>query len=214
MAIPQSIERNIALPGVEQANFVKYLTKANLPISNSKTIAYQSLYHFVQTANLAASQTTAKFFTGTYDQRLTNFPGNNFVLPQSQHFLVTAIQAGGWIGADGSNNTPFTRVSKGFAAINSASVASSGNNTLFNATYDFTVNGIVMQKGVPLTQFDNVLLTQQRGRFELSQPILIPSQSDFSLVVSAKGSQNLNFDRFDPERVNGLWFELIGIGLI
>jgi hypothetical protein len=29
MAIPQSIERNIALPGVEQANFVKYLTNTN-----------------------------------------------------------------------------------------------------------------------------------------------------------------------------------------
>ena len=39
MAIPASIEKNIALPGVEQANFVKYLTAANLPISNSKTIA-------------------------------------------------------------------------------------------------------------------------------------------------------------------------------
>ncbi|GAF95567.1 unnamed protein product, partial [marine sediment metagenome] len=87
MAIPQSIERNIALPGVEQANFVKYLTKANLPISNSKTIAYQSLYHFVQTSDNTTLATTAKFFTGTYDQALTNFPGNNFVLPQSQHFL-------------------------------------------------------------------------------------------------------------------------------
>ncbi|NNE33318.1 MAG: hypothetical protein HKN40_13220 [Winogradskyella sp.] len=214
MAIPQSIERNIALPGVEQANFVKYLTKANLPISNSKTIAYQSLYHFVQTADLATNATTAKFFTGTYDQNLTNFPGNNFVLPQSQHFLVTAIQAGGWIGFDGVSATPFTRVAKGFAATDSQQVANNGVNTLFNATYDFTVNGIVMQKAVPLTQFDNVLLTQQRGRFELSQPILIPSQSDFSLVVSAKGNQNLNFDRSQVERVNGLWFELIGIGLI
>ena len=214
MAIPQSIEKNIALPGVEQANFVKYLTAANLPISNSKTIAYQSLYHFVQTSDNTTLATTAKFFTGTYDQALTNFPGNNFVLPQSQHFLVTAIQAGGWIGSSNTQQTPFTRVSKGFAAINSAGVGSSANNTLFNATYDFTVNGIVMQKGIPLTQFDNVLLTQQRGRFELSQPILIPSQSDFSLVVSAKGNQTLQYERAVSDSLNGMWFELIGIGLI
>ena len=72
-----------------------------------------------------------------------------------------------------------------------------------------------MQKGIPLTQFDNILLTQQRGRFELSQPILIPSQSDFSLVVNSKGvAATLQPDRQSQEQKAGLWFEIIGIGLI
>jgi len=214
MAIPQSIEKNIALPGVEQANFVKYLTEANLPISNSKTIAYQSLYHFVQTSDNTTLANTAKFFTGTYDATKTNFPGNNFVLPQSQHFLVTAIQGGIWVGSSNTASTPYTRITKGFASINSLSTADNNNNFLFSATYDFTVNGIVMQKGIPLTEFDNVMLTQQRGRFELSQPILIPSQSDFSLVVSSKGAATLQADKQSSDAINGIWFELIGIGLI
>ena len=212
MAIPKSIERNIAMPGVEQANFVKYLTAANLPISNSKTIAYQSLYHFVVTDDTTTTATTAKFFTGQYDQQLTNFPGNNFVLPQSQHFLVTAIQGGGFTGT-GAAATPFTKVAKGFTAESSQSVAAKTFNQLFSATYTFTVNGIVMQKEIPLTVFDNTLGTQQRGRFELSQPILIPSQSDISLVVQAKGSANLDYDA-SAETATGMWFELIGIGLI
>ena len=38
MAIPMSIERNIAMPGVEQANFVKYLTDANLPINKGDRV--------------------------------------------------------------------------------------------------------------------------------------------------------------------------------
>jgi len=213
MAIPQSIERNIALPGVEQANFVKYLTAANLPISNSKTIAYQSLYHFLISKSSGGTSTTLKFFTGTYDQALTNFPGNNFVLPQSQHFLVTAIQAGGWEATNSAGATPITKVRKGFTSISSQSVADKTFNTLFNAVYTFTVNGIVMQKDVPLTVFDNTLGTQQRGRFELSQPVLIPSQSDFSLTVSSKGNGNLAYDA-STEVATGLWFELIGIGLI
>ena len=70
-----------------------------------------------------------------------------------------------------------------------------------------------MQKDVPLTMFDNTLGTQQRGRFELSQPVLIPSQSDFSLTVSSKGNGNLDYDA-STEVATGLWFELIGIGLI
>ena len=214
MAIPASIEKNIALPGVEQANFVKYLTAANLPISNSKTIAYQSLYHFLISKSATVTATTLKFFNGTYDQALTNFPGNNFVLPQSQHFLVTAIQAGGWVATNAAGATPITVVRKGFTAINSQSVASKTFNLLFSATYTLTVNGIVMQKDIPLTVFDNTLGTQQRGRFELSQPILIPSQSDFSLTVSAKGAGlDLTYDA-NTEVGNGLWFELIGIGLI
>jgi|TARA_E500000318_G_C3483727_1_gene181478 hypothetical protein len=212
MAIPLSIERNIAQPGIEQANFVKYLTEANLPISNSKTIAYQSLYHVVVTETAGAvTSTTAKFFTGAYDQSLTNFPGNTFVLPQSQHFLVTDIQAGTWTGAETSNT--FADLRKGFLAPNSQSVNNTNVNTIVNSTYTFTVNGIVMQKDIPLAEFDNTLVTQQRGRFTLSQPILIPAQSDLSLVVTAKGTGNLSPNP-GGGRQTGLWFELLGIGLI
>ena len=162
MAIPASIEKNIALPGVEQANFVKYLTAANLPISNSKTIAYQSLYHFLISKSSTVTATTLKFFNGTYDQALTNFPGNNFVLPQSQHFLVTAIQAGGWVATNAAGATPITVVRKGFTAINSQSVASKTFNLLFSATSTLTVNGIVMQKDIPLTVFDNTFQRPNR----------------------------------------------------
>ncbi len=116
MALPLSIEKNIAMPGVEQANFVKYLTDANLPISNSKTIAYQSLYHIIKTEDAAAGsgEQSVSFFTGTYDATLTNFPGNSFVLPQSQHFLVTAIQSG-YVQFNGSTST-ITKYNKGWIA--------------------------------------------------------------------------------------------------
>lgn len=213
MAIPLSIERNIAQPGIEQANFVKYLTEANLPISNSKTIAYQSLYHLVVTeTSPGVTSTTAKFFTGAYDQALTNFPGNSFVLPQSQHFLVTDIQAGRWQG--GENVTTVSSLQKGFVSgPSSQGVNDANSKTIVNSTYTFTVNGIVQQKDIPLAEFDNSLVTQQRGRFSLSQPILIPAQSDLSLTVTAKGSGNLSpFP--SGGRECGLWFELIGIGLI
>jgi len=213
MAIPLSIERNIAQPGIEQANFVKYLTEANLPISNSKTIAYQSLYHLVVTETAGGvTSTTAKFFTGAYDQALTNFPGNTFVLPQSQHFLVTDIQMGTWLGSEESLTVQSLR--KGIVSGENSQDVNNGNvSTIVNSTYTFTVNGIVMQKDIPLAEFDNALVTQQRGRFSLSQPVLIPAQSDLSLTVTAKGTGSLS--PAPGSGVNcGLWFELIGIGLI
>jgi len=214
MALPLSIERNIAMPGVEQANFVKYLTDANLPISNSKTIAYQSLYHILKVEEAASGQgdLSATFFTGTYDATLTNFPGNSFVLPQSQHFLVTAIQSG-YVQFNGATNT-ITKYNKGWMASNSQGVGNSSSASGMKAIYDLVVNGIVLQKGIPLSEFDNTLVTQNRGRFELSQPILIPAQSDISLRLTAKTGTGGIIPVGDDSNDGGVWFELIGIGLI
>jgi len=211
MAIPISIERNIAQPGLQQANFVKYLTDAELPISTSKTIAYQSLYHVLETSTAPGPGiTSANFFTGPYVATNTNFPGNTFVLPQSQHFLVTAIQGGNYSGDIGTSASFY----KGFVVERQEAAVGITNAGLVGATYTFTVNGIVQQKDIPLTEFDNTLITAQRGRFELSQPILIPAQSDLQLRVTSVTGLPITAYPIDGETAQGIWFELIGIALI
>ena len=215
MAIPMSIERNIAMPGVEQANFVKYLTDANLPINNSKTIAYRSLYHILKAEDGAGgtAESSLTFFQGNYVARETNFPGNSFILPQSEHFLVTSIQSGRG-AVDTSAGTTFSQnFRKGWSADDSQNVNTSTMQGVNTAQYTFTVNGIVMQKDIPMSVFDNVLVTQQRGRFELSQPILIPAQSDLSIRLSTTSPQGLQV--FGDDKTDGyIWFELQGSALI
>lgn len=213
MAIPMSIERNIANPGMEQANVVKFLTRANLNISNSKTIAYQSLYHFLDTYDGGGATTTTAitFFNGAYDAQRTNFPGNSFVLPQSQHFIVTAIQGYTYTGTI-ADFTNWNQV-KGFTTRDQNVANSLGNIGLVNAVYTLTVNGIVVQKDIPLTMMDNTLVSGHRGRFEFSQPIVIPAQSDISLRVRSLAGLSLTADDLESD-VQGIGFELIGLGLI
>lgn len=216
MAIPMSIERNIALPGVEQANFVKYLTDANLPINNSKTIAYRSLYHILKSEDAAAgtSVSSLTFFQGNYVADNTNFPGNSFILPQSEHFLVTSIQSGR-VGNQESTGlgTAYSNWRKGWSAVDSRGVNSVDQQGVNTAQYTFTVNGIVVQKDMPMSVFDNVLLTKERGRFELSQPILIPAQSDLSIRLSTTSPSGLRV--FNDDQNDGyIWFELQGLALI
>ena len=215
MAIPMSIERNIALPGVEQANFVKYLTDANLPINNSKTIAYRSLYHILKSEDAAAgtSVSSLTFFQGNYVSRETNFPGNSFILPQSEHFLVTSIQSGSG-AVDTGTGTVFTQnFKKGWSAVDSQNVNNINQQGVNTAQYTFTVNGIVVQKDIPMSVFDNVLVTKERGRFELSQPVLIPAQSDLSIRLTTTSPNGLRV--FNDDRNDGyIWFELQGLALI
>jgi len=215
MAIPMSIERNIALPGVEQANFVKYLTDANLPINNSKTIAYRSLYHILRSEDSAAgtSVSSLTFFQGNYVASQTNFPGNSFILPQSEHFLVTSIQSGR-AGIDvGAGATTFSNWRKGWSASNSQGVNQVDQQGVNTAQFTFTVNGIVVQKDIPMSVFDNVLVTKERGRFELSQPILIPAQSDLSIRLITRSPSGLRI--FNDDANDGyIWFELQGLALI
>jgi len=215
MAIPMSIERNIALPGVEQANFVKYLTDANLPINNSKTIAYRSLYHILKSEDSAGgtSVSSLTFFQGNYVADNTNFPGNSFILPQSEHFLVTSIQSGR-VGIDVSaGETTFNNWTKGWSAVTSQGVNAIDQAGVNTAQYTFTVNGIVVQKDIPMSVFDNVLVTKERGRFELSQPVLIPAQSDLSIRLTTNAPDGLRV--FNDDANDGfIWFELQGLALI
>jgi len=64
-----------------------------------------------------------------------------------------------------------------------------------------------------MSVFDNVLVTKERGRFELSQPILIPAQSDLSIRLITRSPSGLRI--FNDDANDGyIWFELQGLALI
>ena len=61
--LPLQIQKRFANPGKLENDFMNYITKANLPVQQSKTIATQVLYDAKQVSTFQS----VEFFTGKFN---------------------------------------------------------------------------------------------------------------------------------------------------
>ena len=85
--LPLTIQKRLASPGKLENEFLNFLRKANAPIDQSKTIAYQVLTD----SKLTGGQNNVEFFTGDFVQNRTNIDGS-YIRPSSEHFLIYGIR--------------------------------------------------------------------------------------------------------------------------
>jgi len=201
--LPLSIQKRFAQPGKLEQEFLNYLRKANAPIDQSKTIAYEVLYHGLN----VTGQSQADFFTGALVQNQTNIRGS-FVRPQSEHFVIYGIR-----GYEFNQEEEVTNFcvpwEKGFTATDFTGPKS--DCTLVNAQLSIMINSVRMLKYIPLTEFDNVLTTKDRGTMILDQPLLWQGMTEAKLTIETN----------DPATTLGggigqqyLRFDFLGLGLI
>lgn len=205
--LPLSIQKRFAQPGKLEAEFLNYLRKANAPIDQSKTIAYEVLYHGLDVSN----QSSVDFFTGALVQNQTNIRGS-FVRPQSEHFVIYGIRGYQYLNPEGPLQNFCIPWVKGFTATRFTEDVS--ECSIVNAQMSVQVNSVRMLKYVPLTEFDNVLTTKDRGTMILDQPILWQGQTELKLTVETNDA-NTTLGRINQgEGAQYLRFDLVGIGLI
>lgn len=184
--LPLSIQNRFKNPGSLEKHFINFLQKAGLEISNSKTIASQTLYNQVNTgANLNSS-----FFTdGQPDLTNSNIVGS-FVRPQSEHFVVYAI-----------------RIFFGSSDVLAETDWEPGLNNVIgkNATMTITNNSEVELKNYPLNEALDNLTTKDQGLIILDQPIIWAGQTSLSVNFQFRTAGGAD----DNYRV-----QLIGLGLI
>ena len=168
-----------------------YLKVNKAAYLNAKTIASVSYYHQVG----LDAKTNAVFFDGVFAPSETNLVGS-FVRPQSEHSLIYAIRY--FTGDIGSGDLFESTWDEGNGKINS----------IQNATFTITNNGVVVLKNYPMTDFLPGLTTKDVGYIMLDEPILWEGQTSLTVqLTSADPSQVFGAD------IGGR-FELVGIGLI
>lgn len=206
--LPLSIQKRFAQPGKLEAEFLNYLREANAPIDQSKTIAYEVLYHGLD----VSAQSTVDFFTGALVQNQTNIRGS-FVRPQSEHFVIYGIRGYQYKKEDGPVNNFCVPWAKGFTA--TVFTEDLSECSLVNAQLSVQVNSVRMLKYVPLTEFDNVLTTKDRGTMILDQPILWQGQTELKLTVETNDpATTLGSIGAGEEAKQYMRFDLLGLGLI
>jgi hypothetical protein len=84
-----------------------------------------------------------------------------------------------------------------------------------NATLSIQVNSIRMARKIPLMEFDNEMVNNQKGTMLLDQPILWEGQTELKLSVQTNDPANV-FNTIPPvpETKSYMRFDLLGIGLI
>ena len=197
--IPLQIQKRFANPGKLENDFMNYLSKANLPVQQSKTIATQVLYD----AKRVDGFQTIEFFTGNFAQNATNIEGD-FVRPASEHFLIYGIMASVARPTDGQVANGQFRWQKGFT---SAQAFTDTPEVPFqNAQVSIQVNSVRYLKYIPTTEWDGELKTDDSGWCNLNTPILWPGQTslqlkletnDNSILFPSPGAGNQTFVRFD-----------------
>jgi len=206
--LPLSIEKRISQPGILERQFLNYLRMANAPIDQSKSIAYEVLYHTVETEG----RNNVEFFTGQLDQAYTNIRGS-FVRPQSEHFLIYGLRG---YKQDDSIEQPYTPTAniplvKGFTS--ATYLGDKAISPYSNSYLSIQVNSIRMPRKIPLMEFDNEMINGQKGTMLLDQPILWEGQTELKLTVQTNDPANVFGDPI-PESKSYMRFDLLGIGLI
>jgi len=179
-------------PGAVEKMFINYLNKTGYKVDNSKTIATQVLYDTQQIGGL----TNVKFFTENFVSANNNLPGNSFIRPSSEHFIIYAIM----VETSDDGNTPLTTnvYNRGLLPF----------PDLENGTMTIVNNGLVELRECPLTEFDgDSTATNQRAWKQLDQPIIWGGETNLSIALNT--ANQIPFDQDLSARVT-----LIGIGLI
>lgn len=205
--LPLSIQKRFAQPGKLEAEFLNYLRQANAPIDQSKTIAYEVLYHGLDVSN----QSSVDFFTGALTQNQTNIRGS-FVRPQSEHFVIYGIRGYQYQNAEGPVSNFCVPWAKGFVTTSFSDDAS--DCSLVNAQMSVQVNSVRMLKYIPLTEFDNVLTTKDRGTMILDQPILWQGQTELKMTIETNDPATTLGNIGGGEPAQYMRFDLLGLGLI
>jgi len=86
--------------------------------------------------------------------------------------------------------------------------------SLVNAQMSVQVNSVRMLKYIPLTEFDNVLTTKDRGTMILDQPILWQGQTELKMTIETNDPATTlgNINQGEPAQY--MRFDLLGLGLI
>lgn len=137
---------------------------------------------------VAVGQTTLQFFQGQYTVARSNFPGGQFVAPNSEHMLILGIR---WMEAASAT----VNASDWQPGVSDAA--------LKNATYDVFVNGQKVVTAMPLTTSDPNELSATnsgrtddgRGMYYLYEPLVVLGQQIITIQVNiptASATANLN----------------------
>ena len=204
--IPLQIQKRFANPGKLENDFMNYLSKANLPVNQSKTIATQVLYD----AKRVDGFQSVEFFTGNYNALNTNIEGD-YVRPASEHFLIYGIMASfaNPVPDANANNGQYDWI-KGFTTTNA--FADTQQIPLQNAQVSIEINSVRYNKYIPTTEWDGELKDRSNGWCFLNTPLLWPGQTQMKLVLET----NDNAILFPTTAANQFLvrFDLYGIGLI
>jgi hypothetical protein len=205
--LPLQIQKRLASPGKLENEFLNYLRKANAPIDQSKTIAYNVLYDTKETTE----ESTVDLFTGTFNQALTNIEGS-YIRPASEHFLIYGIR--GYVATKvdlplTNNALPMVR---GFT--NSNNFVEGTIQPYVNAQLSLQVNSVRLNKYIPLTEFDNTETAGNRGTMFLDQPILWQGQTELKATIETN-DPSINFPGSVTD-ANGSFIrlDLFGLALI
>lgn len=165
------------LASLMQKFFADNYGKTDLPKRVADFIIYDQL--------AAVSATNLQFFDGAFSTARSNFPGGSFIMPQSEHAIITAIRF-----CEGAN-----------ATITSTNWTYGVNDAIAkNGQLRVTNNGVTVLTDIPLTAFNPGLVsnggtTEDIGIFYLMEPIVLLGQTDIRSQVtfaSAPATANLN----------------------
>lgn len=168
--IPELLGNMIANPLMFEDQFINYLTKLGFDCTQvEKTIGKMSLYHFQTTAGLAEQ----KFFTGNFVAAQSNVPGNNFVRPLGEHFVIYAIKIEQATGAN-------------YAALDW--VPGAGDVFAKNSVLTVKINGLDRSTKMPLAEAQENLTTSDNGMIVLDEPIIWGGQVPMVATVTSNDS--------------------------
>jgi hypothetical protein len=185
--IPQHLINSVLNPGMFDQKVKEYFQAANYEISNDKTLAGTSYFHWLNIGGLAQ----ADFFTGTFNNAQTNVPGSNFVRPQSEHQLIYGMRV-------------FTT---GDVTVNLNWLPGADDDWTQNAIFTITSNSVVMVKDYDMNDSLPNLTTRENGAIPFQIPFIWGGQEELKINVRNKSGANApaNF---------GLKLELLAVGLV
>lgn len=175
-----------SMAGLLQKFFADNYGKTDLP----KRVADFVIYDQIAVNTLQ----TANFFQGTYSTNRTNFPGGSFIMPQSEHAVITGIRV-----LEGTN-----------AAVQSTAWNYGVRDAVtLNGELTVTSNGETILTQLPLTAFQsNVDLNAAAGTpsfagetddnagfFYFMEPLVLLGQTDIKSNIQFKAAvatANLN----------------------
>ena len=141
------------------------------------------------------ASTTAQFFQGTPSTTRTNFPGGSFIMPQSEHAIITGIRF-----CQG-NNATLTSTQWSYGVYTAA---------FLNGEVTVTSNGETILTQLPMTAFQsnqnqNItaaaapgapsiagITNDDAGMFYLMEPLVLLGQTDIKTNVLLKSAASAN----------------------
>jgi len=200
------ISSRLANPGLFEQQIKNYFRASNNIVQQDKTIADRIIYD----AKNVDALDSVQFFTGTYNQNLTNLEGS-YVRPASEHVIIYGIAFYTDNGTSKANVEAGSAVwQEGFTTGNNP-IATGDINSEVPAPHldvSLTCNGVVYLNDVWGMDWDSDLATYSRGKLLLNNPIVWPGQTQLTVEV-VLGEDGTKF----PTNYS-IKCELISVGLI